>query len=177
MYVLLGLLEVVLACIWASRRSRAAALRLIVPPAAAAVVLALSHFVVTDREEIVAAMHEMASDCQAKQTARVEFYLDADARVSLPLHIGGVNMTKGETVVVAGKTLTAFDVNVVDLRNVKVTVDGDKARAQGLTIVTGGRGGAAVDRMPLTWDVDWVRRDRGWKVILVRRPRYGVKLQ
>jgi len=177
LYVLLGLLEVVLAFIWAARRTRTAALRLIVPPVLGVLAFGVSELVVTDREEITAALGEIAADCQAGQVARAAFYLDPEARVSLPPPVGGVNMAKGPALVAGKAALVGFGVTAVDLGRVKVEVTGEEARVQAVTFIARRRGAADGGKIPLTWDMDWGRRPEGWRILRVRQPKYGVVLR
>ena len=99
LYVLLGVVELVLLAMWIKRRTRAWAVRLAIPTAVAVAIFGLSALVVTDREYITRAMHEIAADCGAGSVEAAGKYLDAAAIVDLPDPYGGGELSRDKALV------------------------------------------------------------------------------
>jgi hypothetical protein len=168
-YVALGFAELVLAAIWRERRGRRWALALLVPPVLAGMVFAVEAAVETDREQITRALREIAADAEAGSTAAGARYLD-DA-------YDGFGGSREGVVSHAERTLRSFEIAHVGFVNLRVDVDGRRARTTFSSIIGfRSRGGGAEGKTSLVWDIQWVRREQGWRIIEIARPETRLEL-
>jgi len=174
LYVLLGVVELIFLVMWFKRRTRAWAVRLAVPAAVAAALFALSSLVVTDREYITNAMHEIADDCGAGSVEAAGKYLDAAAIVSLPDPYGGEQLTRDKALAGGRLALKAMRVRHVRYVRLTVKVDGEKATVNASTLIQYGRSTGEGGATGLIWDIEWAETPDGWRIMRVHKPRFGV---
>jgi hypothetical protein len=162
-YIALGFAELVLAVIRHETRARRWSSALVVPPVLAVAVWALSTWVVTDREQIIAATERIARGVEAGSVAAAEETLDDDYR-------GWAGDKAG--ILEAGRAaLRAYPIQKVGFTRVEVTVEGTEAALRLSTIVTIQEG-----KVGLVWDVRWVKRPSGWRIVAVDEPVSKVEL-
>ena len=169
-YLTLALAEFALLAIWYERRGRNWALSLAAPVVAAAVVALVAHLVKTDREQIVAAAEDIAAAVQARQPARIPPHLDEQFTMSLH----GFTLLKADVVEVCNAETTQWGINTVKFHKVEVAVDGKRARMRIITLIYYQQGGN--QPISLIWNVDWIKRSDGWKILKVDEPRQGFEL-
>ena len=169
-YISLGLAELVLAAIWHERRSRRVAWMMLIPLVLAIGVAVVEHLVVTDREQIIAAAGEMADAVEADQPDRIAEHIDDDFSCRAPLL--SLSITKADVVALAKTKILTHDITSVKLAKMDVEVAGRTANMHVVTMVRyGGKEGA---KTPLTWDVVWIKRQSGWRVLEVTGLRHGI---
>jgi len=161
LYVAAALAEAILFVIWRETRKRGLALALLAPVAFAACVFAVSRFVVTDREQIVAATEEIAADVQAGRTTAAEKYLAED--------FTGYYRTKQHALDEARSAIETYRFKLIELKDVEVAVTGRRAVMSLTTVVIPGAGLAAGRRFSHAWDVHWVKLPAAgrevWRII------------
>jgi len=154
-YAALGIAAFVLAAAWYERRRR-----LWLNLAACAVLLGVGvglveHLVVTDRERIVAALHEIAKAVETRQLDRAAEYVDED--------YGGWKLTR-KALIAAGK----LAVRTYDIREVRFvgqpTVDLRGAAGADCRVRTVVHRGEAGRPVPLSWELEWIKRPGGWRI-------------
>ena len=167
LYVLLAIGAGLLAIGWRARRTRRSAMLLIVPPVLAIGVFALELAVVTDRERIIGAAEHIARDLQAGSLAAAEQYLDE--------RFAGPYGTREEALAEARRTLEQHKPKAIELADLEVTVSGRDAEMSVTTVVEFGAGMLAGRRLPLGWEVHWVKVTQGgrkvWRIRSVSGPR------
>jgi hypothetical protein len=177
LYVVLGVVELFFAVMWFKRRTRAWAMRWAITVAVGLAVFGLAALVVTDREYVIDAMHEIADDCEAGSVQGVGKYLDADAVLDLPEPYGGVELSRAKAMVAIRLALKALNIKDVRYTVLTVAFHGEKANVHAATLVGLGAGGKeGAGTVPLTWDIDWARTPDGWRITRVHRPEYRVEL-
>ncbi len=167
-YLGLGFGWLVLLAIWYERRGRNWALSLLIPVALAGAVFAISTIVETDREQITRALNEIADDAVAGSTAAGELYLDDEYR--------GFGGSKEGIISRAGNAIDRYAVEQVGFVNLRVEVDGDRAETVFSTVVTFAGTAAGTGRVSLMWNIQWVRRPDGWRIIDMDTPRTGIEI-
>jgi len=156
-FVTLGFLELALAAVWYERRGRRLLAALAGPPVLAGVVALVAAVVQTDREQIVAALREIAADVEAGRIDAVRTYLDED--------YSGHGMTRQGALDLAGDAVERYGVRSLKLTGVSVAVSGDSAEGRVTTLIAA-RGSLLGDRpVPYTWDLRWRKRPTGWRIV------------
>ena len=168
LYALLVMAEVVLLLIWRRQRTRRSGLRLLVPPGLAVLIFGVATLVVTDRERITAAVHEIAKDVAAGQTTALEKYLDDDFHMTLY----GRSFGKAKTIARANKTMRTSRINKVTIKRLQIEVTGDTAAMRMITAVRV-EGGGFRGGVPLVWTLRWIKRGKQWRILEATQPRIG----
>ncbi len=194
-YILLAVAELVLAGLWRSRRARpqgckALAACLLAPIALAGVVFAVETLVVTDREQITAALTEMADsvDGEDKSAGAVQTlrrYIDERAVVDLGDDFGGMGLNLTRAVGAARIMIEQYDLRKVTIRKLKVDFpEGQSSDAGQLRAETSFTSVFSFDSpelgkrpMALKWNLVWIKRRQGWRVQRVRPPQQVALLQ
>lgn len=166
-YVSLGLAELALAAVWHSRRGARWLAALLVPIVLAAGVFVTERLVVTDREQIFAAMKEIADGIADRDFAAVAGWIDED--------LTGYYAGKAQAVAAGRRAAERYDVRSVGYLNPRLAIDGGRARLRVTTVVSLRAAGDA-SRTVLTWDIRWVKREQGWRIREVGRPKLGADL-
>ncbi|MDY0002801.1 MAG: nuclear transport factor 2 family protein [Polyangia bacterium] len=169
LYGFLLVAEAALAARWWRTRERRHALWLLFPLGLAAVLVALSTLVVTDREKIKEATSEIIAHVQARRIEAIEAHLDEDFRVSFQ----GRGMDRAEALRELGQALSRGGVGEVVIKENEVEVKGPEARQRLLTLIEL-RGGFGNGRLPVHWQLHWVRVGGRWRIHEVAEPRIGV---
>lgn len=159
-YVALVAAEVVLLAIWHERRTRKLALALGVPILLAGAVFVVEAMVVTDREIIEDATRQIAHDLVEGSTASVELYLDDE--------FGGTWASKKLAIGAAKVAIMVYKVCSIRFGRLEVEVDGDEAKMDVVTRMTI-EAEAMEAPVVIGWDVRWIRRDVGWRIVQVRK--------
>ncbi|MCJ7543682.1 MAG: hypothetical protein MUP47_03790 [Phycisphaerae bacterium] len=162
-YIALGFAELVLAVIWHETRARRWSSALVVPPLLAVAVWALATWAVTDREQIIRATERIARDAEAGSVAAAEEFLDDDYR--------GFGESKAGLLEAGRATLKAYPIKKVGFTRVEVTVEDTEATMHLSTIITLVEG-----KVGLAWDVRWVKRPAGWRIVSADEPTSKVEL-
>lgn len=165
-YFALALAELVLAGIWYEKRTRRWAATLLVPVVLAGAVVLVEKLVVTDREWLVRAAGEIAADFEAGKVDAAEKYLDEK--------LMGFFGVKQATLAAGRAALLKYDLQSVRLTKLEVQVDDERAKMHTVSIITF-KGEEFSGRTSLIWDVHWLKRDDGWRIIRVDRPREGIE--
>jgi len=168
LYGLLVLAEGVLLVIWRRQRTRPSAIRLLVPPALAALIFAVATLVVTDRERITAAVHEIAKDVASGRSAALEKYLDEDFHMSL----GGKPMGKAKTLKRARRVMARSRITKVKIKRLQIDVSGGTATLRMITAIRV-EGGGFRGGVPLVWNLRWIKRGGQWRILESAQPRIG----
>jgi hypothetical protein len=168
LYAMLVLAEGVLLVIWNRDRTRTTALRLLVPPALGALIFAVATLVVTDRERITAAVHEITRDVTNGQVTVLERHLDDDFHMRL----GGKPLGKAETVAHARRALARTRITKVDLKRLQVEVSGETATVRMITAIRV-EGGGFRGGVPLVWHLRWIKRGKQLRILESTQPRIG----
>jgi hypothetical protein len=163
-YITLAFAELVIGAIWHETRSRRWLVALAGPPILAGIVLAVSAWVVTDREKIIEATRAIARDAEAGSLAVAETYLDDD--------YDGLGFSKAGVLAIGKAVLNAHRVKRVGFTRVTVEVTGASATMHLGTIITLAEGG----KVTLIWDVRWVKRPGGWRILHLAEPQSRLEL-
>ena len=169
-YVTLVLAELVLGVIWYESRKGKWVLGLLGPPMLGLAVGLVEHFVVTDREQIVAAVEEIAEAVETRQLHRMPQHLDEQFTATL----GGMRITKDEVVAVCNANVSKWSIREVNFHGMQVEITGREARMEVTTFLVYGREGNL--RSSLMWDITWIKRQGRWLILDVAQPRHGFKL-
>ena len=169
-YIALGFAELILAVIWYERRHRTWIKSLIVPPVLAVVVALVAHFVVTDREQIIAAARDIAEAIEQQQFQRIPEHLDEKFVATL----NGRSVGKDKVTALCNAEVDRWGITGVNFHNMSVEVTPTQARMHLTTFVFYGREGSS--RTALIWDVLWIRRDGRWRIREVAEPQHGFEL-
>ena len=167
-YVTLGVAELVLAAIWWERRTPRWRQVLLIPPVLAGLVLLVERLVVTDREQLLADVREIARSLEMHQTETLDRYLDDDFRG----YLGGREMDRKAAIETADQVVKGMGVSSVSLRDVEVQVNGATARMRGEAWLTFQDPNIGVGRGRLDWEIVWLERGDQWRIAeLVRIER------
>ena len=169
-YVALVFAELVLAAIWRERRSTKWLKAMLIPAALAVVVAGVAHFVVTDREQIIAAARDIAEAVEADQYDRIPEHLDDEfsARVAM------LTATKDDVIAAGRQRVRQYNIVSIVFHGMKIEATGDRATMHVTTILRGGDEGR--QRTSLIWDVTWIDRDDRWRVLEVTSLTQGFEL-
>lgn len=156
-YVVLGLLGLILVGVWYGQRTAKWLLALVVLAALGGGVYLLERAVVTDRELIWAAYDDIARSVARHEIERAATYLDGNYR-----GWGGLKVAAVLAATTAVKAYNIRDVRYMGRRTVEL--QGSQAHSKVVTVILYGPDGRPPSRTVLGWDVQWVKRDDGWKV-------------
>ena len=163
-YVTLAFAELVLAGIWYQRRTPRRAMALLAPLLLAAATALTAHLVVTDREQIAAALKKMAGHVLDDNSAALQEYIDEDYR-------GLIANDKAGLMVRATATLGRLRFESIKLKSTEIDVSGKKANAKFTAEVVltdhvlGGR------PIPTHWEFLWVKTDDRWRILQIKTPQ------
>jgi hypothetical protein len=167
-YVTLGVAELVLTAIWWERRTPRWRQVLLIPPVLAGLVLLVERLVVTDREQLLADVREIARGLEMHQSETLDRYLDDDFRG----YLGGREIDRKAAIETADQAVKGMGVSSVSLRDVEVQVNGATARMRGEAWLTFQAPNIGVGRGRLEWEVVWRKRGGQWRIAeLVRIER------
>lgn len=170
-YIALGLAELVIAAVWYERRNRRLILAMLIPPVLAIGVAVVERLVVTDREQIMAAAGQMAEAVERRQLDRIVEHIDDE--FSSGARMFSLSITKANIVAFANSRISRYSISSIKLAKVGVEVTGRTAKMHLLTMVHHGQDGRA--KTPLIWDIVWIRRRDGWRMLEVTGLRQGIE--
>jgi ketosteroid isomerase-like protein len=133
--------------------------------------LLLAQLVETDRERIDAVLADIARDLERGRTDAVRRHLDEDY---IGFEYMGSAVDKAGAVRLAERVIRTRGVKSIRATAVRVTVEGDSATSRFGTIIEFADGGGRAGRVPLRWQMEWIRRDGAWKIYRAARPEYGL---
>ncbi len=160
LYVMLGVIEAALVALWRARPGRWAAIALPVPLLLAGAVFIVSDAVVTDREQITAAVRAIAKDIQAGKTDVLAEYLDDQ--------YSGFYGTKPQAVKACESTIVRDGPLVVRFRNLEVQPEDSTAQMQATILIVPSKGRASGLPVKHNWNVRWAKRPQGWRIVEAR---------
>lgn len=171
-YLALVLAMLAMGAVWYERRSRTSAVCLAAAFLLIAAVFAIETLVVTDREQIAAALYEMATRVQgpgrpAERLEAVERTLDDTVIVDMSELFGQVDMGKEQALDAGRAVLAADTLKSVQVVRLTITVDGRRARSDFTTIVRYDTRDLGVQPGAIAWRAGWVKRKAGWRIIRV----------
>ena len=165
-YLTLIFAEVILAAVWYERRGRRTMLMLLLPPARGG--FGVGALVVTDRERILNAAKTIARQAETGRTDALREFVDAD--------YSGFGDDKAGAIRAAESAIGTYRVSRVRFTKLQVEVTGDQAALHAATVIEFGDPRFGSGRTGVVFDVRWIRRQNGWRIIHVRPPRYGVEV-
>ena len=168
LYVLLILAESILLLVWKRPRTRQTATRLLIPAAFGALVFAVATLVVTDREKITRATHEIVETVSSGQTSTLEKYLDNDFHGTFR----GESLNRAKTISRARDALHRFRIRKVEVKRLEVKVSGQTATVRMLTGIRAG-GREVRGQFPVIWRIEWIKRGKDWRILSASEPRLG----
>ena len=157
-YLVLVLVEVVLAGAWYGRRRKVLLMWMLAPALLAGGTWWLERTVVTDREEILAALDEIARAVERGDVVALAEFLDDDYRGWGARKAGAVAMAKAATLKWNVREVTYGPAPQIELHG------SDRADSLVRMTVRYTTTGEGLASWPLGWRVEWVRRSGGWKV-------------
>jgi len=160
LYVALAVAEGVIGFGWLLSRRRRWARAAVVPPAVAVVVILLGIFVQTNRERIASALKDIAAKAQKGDFAPAGGYLDPACQCPVP---GGGSVGRDGLISRGQWAIKTFSVRMVRAQQIRTTIDGDSADTELAVWTTSDAGFRS-----LTWQVKWVRRREGWRIVEVK---------
>ena len=167
-YVFLAVAELVVVALCYQQRTSRRIAAMLVCPVLAVVVFAVAALVVTDREQITAAMHEIAQDIQAGSFEKAAEYLDDE----LTGHYGD----KAKAAEHGREMIKTWKIRSVRFLKPHLEIDAPRADLRVTTIVELDTP-AGLTRLGMKWDIAWIKRDYGWRIREVSRPEQGVDLR
>lgn len=148
---------------------------LIVPILLVACVYFVDRAVVTDREEILEILHGIAADTEAGHTWTLERRLDDDFE---GFEYAGFDLGRSGAILLVRWAMKAYDVKRAGIMRIDVQVrragEWREAEVRLGTLIVFGKSSLGPGRTTLKWEMDWVRRPDGWKIIRVHKPRHGL---
>lgn len=168
-YGALIIAEAVLAARWWRTRERRHALWMLLPLGIGVGVFALATLVETDREKIQRSTQEIVVHVQARKTDAIEALLDEDFRGTFQ----GQAMDRKEAMDRLRQVLSQGSVGAVEIKKNEVEVRGPEAH-QKLNTVIELRGGMGQGRLPVNWQIHWIRVGGQWKIHEVAEPLIGL---
>jgi hypothetical protein len=157
-YLLLAIVGIALAAIWYARRQTVWLVLLGVVVVLGGVVFVVERTVVTDREQILEVLHEIAGAVERHDLPAAGQYFDDNFR--------GWMGTKARALVIAQDVCEAHGVRSVSLfgkTEVRFTRPG-RAECRVRTLVLFGKSTPPDGRTLIAWETDWIKRDAGWRV-------------
>ena len=160
-YLALGVVAVAFGVVWYERRRPKWLLGVLAAALLAGGIFLLERLVVTDREQIIEALDEIADAVEREDIEAVGAYLDDD--------FGGWRPSKTIALRAAKAAISRYQIAKVQYwgdREVTVT-NPERAEARFRTMIQyGGR-----NRVLLEWKLTWVKRDDGWRIRRASTPR------
>lgn len=174
-YITLGVVWLASLAAYRYRQTRARRAMLIVPILLAACVFFVERAVVTDREQIVEILHGIAADTEAGHTWTLEQCLDDDFE---GFEHAGFDLGKSDTIRLVRWAMDAYGVKRAGIMRTHVQVrragDWPAAEVRLGTLIVFDKSSLGPGRTTLKWEIDWVRRPDGWKIIHVAKPQHGL---
>jgi hypothetical protein len=155
-YVGLGLAMLGLLIIWRRRRGSGWLAAMLAMPLLAVAVFIVERAVVTDREVIDRHCQEIAQDLSAGKLDAAQLYLDDDFS-------GGLWPTKAMAITAGAAAIKQFEINEASLRNIQTKVDNKHALTKVRTL-TGTRS-LAGGWWGMEWELHWVKKSQGWRIV------------
>jgi len=163
-YLALGFALLALAAVWYERRSRRLAWAMVVPVILGLGVAVVAKLVVTDREQIAGAARQIADAAGTGDFQVISKYIDDTFLADLnPYGRGGY--TKENVVAMVQGDVDRYGVTKVSITRSEIEVTGRTAAMHVQTVIH--CGGESGYKSPFIWDVRWIKRDDGWKVLEV----------
>ena len=177
LYLALACAEMVLVFLWRAGKTWRTAAAMAVPILLAGAVFVVEAVVVTDREQITAALREIVRDAGARGQAASEFqvlatYLDQNVQVDLAGH-GGANLDKDRLLTRARAVAKQFNLRRVELVRPEVQIDEQKARVSFGTIVSYAHKTFGEGRASIRWQLHWAKKGGAWRIVRVDPPEFG----
>jgi hypothetical protein len=169
-YIILGIAFVVLAAIWHERRTRRRRLLLLVPPVLAVLIFVVEASVVTDREQIVAAVRDIAKCVETGNTQGILRHLDEE----FIAYLHGRSLRKMEVPGAVEQARSSYGITRINLYKDDVEIESDRAKMHAATMISWSRGSAHA-KTSIIWDMVWIKRPEGWRILTVREPQYGLE--
>jgi len=155
-YVVLALAGVVCLGMWRARRQFQWLAAIAVLGLLAAGAHLLDRAVMTDREQIRAALDAMADAATRRDAAALTDHLDDSYR--------GWGLRKAAVRVAAEVALRRYSIRAVKHTAApQIKVTGDRADSRVYIVIHHG-GEGSLGRYPMGWQVEWIRRGDRWKV-------------
>jgi len=177
LYIGLGMVVVVLLAIWHRELTPR---RLIIMGAVVLLgggVFFIERYVVTDREQITAALHDLAASVNVEPPTpdTLENYLDDDVKLDLGKGLGGMGQIKEQILEQWRGHINKRRITQAAITNLEVTVEGDRATTNFTSILTYNTGSETSEKSTavktsLAWEIEWIRREDHWRIIYVARP-------
>lgn len=164
-YIVLALGWAVLIGIWRARRTRRCAWSLAAPPILAGIVLVVSTLVVTDREQILAAARDIATNFERGDMAEIVRHLDEDFTATLE----GQTIGKPAVEAVCSRARQRYSITEIRFHRPQVQVNGGSAAMSLITIIKFEFEGAS-GLTSLRWEIRWVKKGGSWKILRVQEP-------
>jgi len=172
-YLSLGFAVLVLAAVWYERRSKGLIWAMAIPVVLGLCVVVVAHLVVTDREQIAAAARGIAEAAESRNFQEIPQHIDDSFRMDFSPYGVGVLTKEDITRRVSGE-VSSYGVVKVVIGKTGIAVTGRKASMHiQIMIHYGGESGYKV---PFIWDVAWIKRDDGWKVLEVTSVKQAMEL-
>ncbi|MCD6304593.1 MAG: nuclear transport factor 2 family protein [Planctomycetes bacterium] len=157
-YVTLALAAVVMAAAWHSGRRARWLIGIGLLAAAAGGVFVTERLVLTDREQVLRAYDRIADDVARHDVAAAAEYLDRRYR-----GWGGLRAAATRAAAAVLELYNVRRIRYIGPRNVEIR--GKTADSTVTTLVLfGGGENTRPDRTLLRWNVEWIKRDDGWKI-------------
>ena len=167
-YLTLVFAEIALAAVWHERRGRRAKLAMLIPPVLAVIVFSASTLIVTDREQIIRAAKTIAREVEVGRIDALSELVDED--------YSGFGDDKAGAIGATELAMGVYRVSRVRFTKLQVEVEGGEAAMHAATVIEFGAARYGSGRTGVIFDVRWIRRPEGWRIIHVRPPQYGVEV-
>jgi hypothetical protein len=163
-YVVLGILEIIMAAVWYRGRVKRVAIALAVPPLLAGVFLAMDVLVVTDREKLDLSLREIATDLQRGDIQAATQFLSDD--------FGGYYNSPKGAAEACEKAMRMYGIKKVSVSDVRTELYNESmAKVQARTFVDFDVPGFGQGRQAIDWTIHWALRNGQWKIIEVDEPK------
>jgi len=166
-YIGLAFVFIILLAIWHEKRSKQWLLISLIPLVLAGLVFLLPMLVKTDREQIVLAVKEIAVDVEAGSADKGAFYLDESYR--------GFHGSKPALVMFADLAIKRYKIGNVRIQKLKVDVEDSRAKSRIVTILDFAAEGME-GKTSIIWNLHWIKREDGWRIIEIEEPQEGLEL-
>jgi hypothetical protein len=160
-YVALGAVALVCGVVWYERRRPGLLLGVLAAAALAGGVFLAERLIVTDREQILRALDEIADAVEREDIDAVGTYLDDN--------FGGWRASKSIALAAAKVAVARYQVGKVQYwGDREITISGpERAECKFRTLIHyGGR-----NRVLLEWKLTWIKRPQGWRIRRASTPR------
>ena len=176
LYLVLAVAELALVFLWQAGKTRRRAAAMAIPVVLAGAVFVAEAVVVTDREQLTAALREIALDARARGNAASDFqvlatYLDESVQVDLGSH-GGKNLDRKRLLEAGRAAAKRFNVRRVELVRPDVQTDGQQATVSFGTIVFYAHKDFGEGRASIRWRLYWARRQGAWRIVRIGPPEF-----